>query len=107
MSPPNPENDPVHKGLHQLGQQIEGEDPVMPASSVDAVAHNPVENPVGHPVDNPVDNPVEKGLHDLGRQIEHNLSAGVIMRADAEHFRYTWRGCFYLWFEVVKDMIGV
>ena len=24
MSPPNPENDPVQKGLHQLGQQIDG-----------------------------------------------------------------------------------
>jgi hypothetical protein len=44
---------------------------------------------------------------DLGRQIQHNLSAGVIVRADEEHFRYTWRGCFYLWFEVVKDMLRV
>jgi LCP family protein required for cell wall assembly len=56
MSPSNPENDPVHKGLHQLGQQIEGADPASapaPASPTD-----------------PADNPVEKGLHELGRQIE-------------------------------------
>jgi hypothetical protein len=44
---------------------------------------------------------------DLGRQIEHNLSEGVIECTDKEHFRYTWRGCFYLWFEVVKDMLSV
>ncbi len=56
MSPPNPENDPVHKGLHQLGQQIEGASPVdsAPSSSPDEVAENPV----------------EKGLHELGRQID-------------------------------------
>lgn len=44
---------------------------------------------------------------DLSQQIHHNLSAGVIVRADEEHFRYSWRGCFYLWFQVVKDMIRV
>ena len=44
---------------------------------------------------------------DLGKQIEHNLSEGVIVRTDEEHFRYTWRGCFYLWYEVVKDMLSV
>ncbi len=56
MSPPNPENDPVHKGLHQLGQQIEEASPInsAPSASPDDVA----------------DNPVEKGLHELGRQIE-------------------------------------
>ena len=60
MSPPNAENDPVHKGLHQLGQQIEGADP----------APAPAPTPPADPVDNPVENPVEKGLHELGRQIE-------------------------------------
>jgi hypothetical protein len=44
---------------------------------------------------------------DLSQQIDHNLSAGVIVRADDTHFRYSWRGCFYLWFQVVKDMIRV
>jgi LCP family protein required for cell wall assembly len=80
MSPPNPENDPIHKGLHQLGQQIEGANPAMPAAPDDAVADNPVENPVDdpadNPIDNPVDNPVEKGLHELGRQIEDAESVG-------------------------------
>jgi LCP family protein required for cell wall assembly len=60
MSPPNAENDPVHKGLHQLGQQIEGADP----------APAPAPTPPADPVDNAVENPVEKGLHELGRQIE-------------------------------------
>lgn len=44
---------------------------------------------------------------DLSQQIDHNLDTGVIVRADEEHFRYSWRGCFYLWFQVVKDMIRV
>jgi hypothetical protein len=44
---------------------------------------------------------------DLSQQIDHNLNAGVIVRADEKHFRYSWRGCFYLWFQVVKDMIRV
>lgn len=42
---------------------------------------------------------------DLGVQIDHNLNAGVIVRADEEHFRYSWRGCWFLWVQVVKDMI--
>ncbi len=58
MSPPNPENDPVQKRLHQLGQQIdEG------AGQTDAAQ-------------NPAENPVEKGLHELGLQIEEANRAG-------------------------------
>ena len=61
MSPPNPENDPVHKGLHQLGQQIESATPApAPASS---------------PPTDPADDPVEKGLRELGRQIEESERA--------------------------------
>ena len=44
---------------------------------------------------------------DLTQQIDHNLITGVIVRADEAHFRYSWRGCLYLWFQVVKDMIRV
>ncbi len=58
MSPPNPENDPVQKGLHQLGQQIGG---------------GPALSGAG---ENPAENPVEKGLHELGRQIDEAARAG-------------------------------
>ncbi len=44
---------------------------------------------------------------DLSDQIRHNLTAGVIVREGQDHFRYSWRGCFYLWLQVVKDMIRV
>lgn len=44
---------------------------------------------------------------DLVQQITHNLNAGVIVRTDEEHFRYSWRGCFFLWVQVVKDMLRV
>ena len=62
MSPPNPENDPVQKGLHELGRQIDEGGPgtaVESASSAD-----------------PADNPVEKGLHELGRQIDEATRGG-------------------------------
>ena len=44
---------------------------------------------------------------DLTQQIDHNLRAGVIVPTDSDHFRYSWRGCFFLWTQVVKDMIRI
>ncbi len=44
---------------------------------------------------------------DLTQQIDHNLDKGVIVRSDEKHFRYSWRGCFFLWWQVLKDMIRV
>jgi hypothetical protein len=44
---------------------------------------------------------------DLVQQITHNLDAGVIVRTEGEKFRYSWRGCFFLWCQVVKDMLRV
>ena len=58
MSPPNPENDPVQKGLQQLGQQVDRGEP-QPAAAL-----------------HPAENPVEKGLHELGRQIDETNRGG-------------------------------
>ena len=58
MSPSNPENDPVHRRLQHLGQQIDAGGEPPDATEVAA------------------DNPVEKGLRDLGRQIEDSNRAG-------------------------------
>ncbi len=58
MSPPNPENDPVQKGLQQLGQQIGGGKPKQ-ADGLDREQ-----------------NPVETGLHELGRQIDEANRGG-------------------------------
>lgn len=44
---------------------------------------------------------------DMSAQIDHNITIGVIEPAGEGEFRYSWRGCFYLWFQVVKDMIRV
>ncbi|MES2735729.1 MAG: hypothetical protein V4672_05385 [Verrucomicrobiota bacterium] len=44
---------------------------------------------------------------DMTAQIDHNITIGVIEPAGDGVFRYSWRGCFYLWFQVVKDMIRV
>lgn len=43
---------------------------------------------------------------ETGRQIKHNLDKGLIRLADtAGTFRYSWRGLFYLYFQLVKDMV--
>jgi hypothetical protein len=45
---------------------------------------------------------------DLRAQIEHNLDTGVLEPAGEEGvIRYSWRGCVFLWLQVVKDMIRV
>jgi hypothetical protein len=41
------------------------------------------------------------------QQIAHNVTVGVLEPLDESSVRYSWRGCFYLWFEVVKDMIRI
>ena len=44
---------------------------------------------------------------DMSAQVDHNITAGLIEPTGNGEFRYSWRGCFYLWFQVVKDMIRV
>ncbi len=44
---------------------------------------------------------------DMSAQIDHNINAGLIELIGDGEFRYSWRGCFYLWFEIVKDMVRV
>lgn len=44
---------------------------------------------------------------DMRGQIDHNISVGLIEPTDNGLFRYSWRGCFFLWFQVIKDMIRV
>ena len=78
MSPPDPGSDPVSKGLHELGRQIDeaGPEPApaQPADPADPAEHlaGPTVDPAGPAVDpaGPAENPVEKGLHELGRQID-------------------------------------
>jgi len=126
MSPPNPEDDPVHKGLHDLGRQIEeaevatsgaeaagegaesdpagrGEPSTPPgATAADAGAEDELPWPLPPPAEtpartgaaadtppaegetvaaaapgaDPADNPVERGLHELGRQIDEAERGG-------------------------------
>lgn len=44
---------------------------------------------------------------DMRGQIDHNISVGLIEPTDNGLFRYSWRGCLFLWVQVVKDMIRV
>ncbi len=43
---------------------------------------------------------------ETGQQIRHNLDAGLIEPGETEEtVRYSWRGLFYLYFQLVKDMV--
>jgi len=43
---------------------------------------------------------------ETGRQIRHNLDVGLVRRAESdETVRYSWRGLFYLYFQLLKDMV--
>jgi len=43
---------------------------------------------------------------ETGRQIRHNLEAGLIRLAEGTGaFRYSWRGLFFLYFRLVRDMM--
>ncbi len=47
----------------------------------------------------------EEVEHELRRQIDHNLQQGIIQLTGDGHFRYTFRGLFFLWKQFVRDMI--
>jgi len=42
---------------------------------------------------------------DLDSQVQHNLGRGLIVESGDGTFRYSWRGCFYLWGQFLKDMV--
>lgn len=44
---------------------------------------------------------------DMSVQVDHNLTEGLIVKEGAGEFRYSWRGCFYLYWQILKDMIRV
>ena len=44
---------------------------------------------------------------EMGQQVDHNLKRGLIEKASETEFRYSWRGCLFLWFQMVKEMIRI
>jgi LCP family protein required for cell wall assembly len=77
MSPSDPEHDPVQRGLHALGQQIEGATPNAGSDapgpddavpSAGASGASGTADVAGSP--DPAENPVERGLQRLGVEIE-------------------------------------
>jgi hypothetical protein len=44
---------------------------------------------------------------DMSAQIDHNINVGLIELIGDGEFRYSWRGCFFLWFQIVKDMVQI
>ena len=40
------------------------------------------------------------------RQIRYNMESGLVSEGEAENtVRYSWRGLFYIYFQLVKDMV--
>lgn len=44
---------------------------------------------------------------DMSVQVDHNLLEGLIVKASSSEFRYSWRGCFFLYWQILKDMVRV
>lgn len=44
---------------------------------------------------------------DMSLQVDHNLLEGLIVKAGSSEFRYSWRGCFFLYWQILKDMVRV
>ena len=42
---------------------------------------------------------------EMRRQIDHNLSKGIIQLTGDGHFRYSFRGLFFLWRQFIRDML--
>lgn len=42
---------------------------------------------------------------DLRQQIDHNLSAGVLLPSEEGKVRYSWRGMFYIWCQFIRDFV--
>lgn len=42
---------------------------------------------------------------DLRKQIDHNISTGVLMPAGEGEVRYSWRGLFFLWIQFLRDLL--
>jgi hypothetical protein len=44
---------------------------------------------------------------EMQEQVDHNLAVGVLEPVEEGKVRYSWRGCFFLWGQVLKDMIRI
>ena len=42
---------------------------------------------------------------EMQQQIAHNLKTGIIMDSGDGMFRYSWRGCFFMWRQLMKDLV--
>lgn len=47
----------------------------------------------------------ERLVQEHQQQVQHNIRTGLLADAGEGKFRYSWRGCFYLWTRSLKDLI--
>jgi hypothetical protein len=42
---------------------------------------------------------------ELRSQVDHNESCGLLLKIDTGLVRYTWKGCFFLWLQHVREVL--
>jgi hypothetical protein len=42
---------------------------------------------------------------EIHAQVAHNLQCGVLLNAGDGLVRYSWKGCFYLWFQFLRELV--
>lgn len=42
---------------------------------------------------------------EIQAQITHNLKCGVLLSAGEGLVRYSWKGCFFLWFQFLRELV--
>ena len=42
---------------------------------------------------------------ELRSQVDHNEQCGVLLKIDADLMRYTWKGCLFLWFQYLREVL--
>jgi hypothetical protein len=44
-------------------------------------------------------------VQELRAQVAHNLHCGVLLKSAEGQVRYSWRGCFFLWTQFLRDLL--
>jgi hypothetical protein len=42
---------------------------------------------------------------ELRSQVDHNEQCGVLLKSNPGLVRYTWKGCFFLWFQYLREVL--
>jgi len=87
---------------NQIGCGVETVDAMLASHHYFISLHGACHDDLCIPDPESVEEDVEQ---DMRRQIDYNLESGLIRLTGDGHFRYSFKGLFFLWKQFVKDMI--